>query len=77
MALLDIKNLTLEIDTENGWIKALDKANLTVKEGEIQALVGEQYVPVSSSNKFKSLFADILISPFNSPTLTSGTITSV
>ena len=41
MALLDIKNLTLEIDTENGWIKALDKANLTVKEGEIQALVGE------------------------------------
>jgi cationic peptide transport system ATP-binding protein len=41
MALLDIKNLTLEIDTESGWIKALDKANLTVKEGEIQALVGE------------------------------------
>ena len=41
MALLDIKNLTLEIDTESGWIKALDKANLTVREGEIQALVGE------------------------------------
>ncbi|MBT0584878.1 oligopeptide/dipeptide ABC transporter ATP-binding protein [Alteromonas oceanisediminis] len=41
MALLDIKNLTLEIDTDNGWIKALDKANLSVREGEIQALVGE------------------------------------
>jgi cationic peptide transport system ATP-binding protein len=41
MALLDIKNLTLEIDTDTGWIKALDKANLTVKENEIQALVGE------------------------------------
>ncbi|WP_100642080.1 oligopeptide/dipeptide ABC transporter ATP-binding protein [Alteromonas facilis] len=41
MPLLDIKNLTLDIDTENGWIKALDKVNLTVKDGEIQALVGE------------------------------------
>ena len=41
MALLDIKNLSLEIETESGWIRALDKANLTVKEGEIQALVGE------------------------------------
>ncbi|WP_100655755.1 oligopeptide/dipeptide ABC transporter ATP-binding protein [Alteromonas flava] len=41
MALLDIKNLTLEIDTESGWIKALDKVNLHVRDGEIQALVGE------------------------------------
>ncbi|MCV2883159.1 ATP-binding cassette domain-containing protein [Aestuariibacter sp. AA17] len=41
MALLDIKNLTLEIDGTNGWIKALDKINLTIDSGEIRALVGE------------------------------------
>jgi cationic peptide transport system ATP-binding protein len=41
MSLLDIKNLTLEIDTQNGWIKALDKINLVIEEGQIHALVGE------------------------------------
>jgi cationic peptide transport system ATP-binding protein len=41
MALLDIKNLTLEIDASGGWIKALDKVNLTVNTSEIRALVGE------------------------------------
>ena len=41
MVLLDIKNLTLEIDTAAGWIKALDKVSLTVNSGEIRALVGE------------------------------------
>ena len=41
MALLDIKNLTLEIDAAGGWIKALEKVNLTLDAGEIRALVGE------------------------------------
>ncbi len=41
MALLDIRNLTLEIEGTSGWMKALDKINLTIEEGEIRALVGE------------------------------------
>ncbi len=41
MALLDIKNLTLEIEGSNGWMKALDKVSMRVEEGEIRALVGE------------------------------------
>ncbi|GAC14095.1 oligopeptide/dipeptide ABC transporter ATP-binding protein [Aliiglaciecola lipolytica] len=41
MALLDIKNLTLEISGSTGWMKALDKVNLRIEEGEIRALVGE------------------------------------
>lgn len=41
MPMLDIKNLTLEIDTGTRVIKALDKINLTVNNGEIRALVGE------------------------------------
>ena len=41
MALLDIKNLTLEIDASGGWVKALEKVNLTIDSGEIRALVGE------------------------------------
>ena len=41
MPLLDIKNLTLEINTGTQVIKALDKINLTVNSGEIRALVGE------------------------------------
>lgn len=41
MALLDIKNLTLEIDTPVGWVKALDKVNLSVDQKEVRCLVGE------------------------------------
>jgi cationic peptide transport system ATP-binding protein len=41
MSLLDVKNLTLEIDVRGGWIKALDKVNLVINEGQIHALVGE------------------------------------
>lgn len=41
MLLLDIKNLTIERYTSEGWIKALDKADLSVKLGELHALVGE------------------------------------
>ncbi|WP_299072618.1 oligopeptide/dipeptide ABC transporter ATP-binding protein [uncultured Paraglaciecola sp.] len=41
MILLDIKNLTLEIDISSGWVKALDKINMVIHEGQIHALVGE------------------------------------
>lgn len=41
MALIDIKNLTVEIDTAEGRVKALDKVNLTINNGEVKALVGE------------------------------------
>ena len=41
MPMLDIKNLTLEMQSSEGAIKALDKVNLSVSSGEIRALVGE------------------------------------
>lgn len=41
MPMLDIKNLTLEIDNGTSRVKALDRVNLTIKSGEIRALVGE------------------------------------
>ncbi|RDV25114.1 ATP-binding cassette domain-containing protein [Alteromonas aestuariivivens] len=41
MPMLDIKNLTLEIDTGTSRVKALDKVSLTVNSSEIRALVGE------------------------------------
>ncbi|TDF39573.1 ATP-binding cassette domain-containing protein [Alteromonadaceae bacterium M269] len=41
MALLDVKNLTLEIDTANGWINVLDKVSFSINNKEIRALVGE------------------------------------
>ncbi|WP_018984554.1 oligopeptide/dipeptide ABC transporter ATP-binding protein [Salinimonas chungwhensis] len=41
MPILDIKNLTLEIETAGERVKALDKVSLTINSGEIRALVGE------------------------------------
>ncbi|MGJ8680806.1 oligopeptide/dipeptide ABC transporter ATP-binding protein [Paraglaciecola sp.] len=41
MILLDIKNLTLEIELSGKWVKTLDKINLVIHEGEIHTLVGE------------------------------------
>ena len=41
MPMLDIKNLTLEMEADDTTIKALDKVNLSVNSGEIRALVGE------------------------------------
>jgi cationic peptide transport system ATP-binding protein len=41
MILLDIKNLTLEVELSGDWVKALDKINLVIKESEIHTLVGE------------------------------------
>lgn len=54
MALLDIKNLTLEIDAAEGWIKALDKISLRLDSKEIRALVGE-------SGSGKSLIVNAIV----------------
>lgn len=53
MALLDIRNLNIEIQTPNGRIKIVDGVNLSVNEGEILGLVGE-------SGSGKSLIAKII-----------------
>ena len=41
MPLLDIRNLTIEFMTADGPVKAVDRVNLTLSEGEIRGLVGE------------------------------------
>ncbi len=41
MPLLDIRNLTIELDTPHGRIKAVERVSLTINEGEIHGLVGE------------------------------------
>lgn len=41
MPLLDIRNLTIEIDTPQGMVKAVDHMSLTINESEIRGLVGE------------------------------------
>ena len=41
MPLLDIRNLTIELDTPDGKIKAVDRVNLQIDPGEIRGLVGE------------------------------------
>ncbi|UAA37793.1 ATP-binding cassette domain-containing protein [Paraneptunicella aestuarii] len=58
MPLLDIKNLTLEIQTTNGWVKALDKINLSIGANEIRALVGE-------SGSGKSLIVKAIVGALN------------
>lgn len=58
MHLLDIKNLTLEIETTNGWVKALDKINLTIDAREVRALVGE-------SGSGKSLIVKSIVGALN------------
>ncbi len=53
MALLDIRNLNIEVDTPNGRVKIIDGLNLTLNEGEILGLVGE-------SGSGKSLIAKVI-----------------
>lgn len=53
MALLDIRHLSVEIDTPAGRVKMVDNINLTVDKGEICGLVGE-------SGSGKSLIAKII-----------------
>lgn len=59
MQLLDIRNLTIELHTEDGVIRAVDKVNLSLKEGEVHALVGE-------SGSGKSLIAKAIVGVLNS-----------
>lgn len=54
MALLDIRHLTIEIDTPQGLVKAVDRMSLTMNEGEIRGLVGE-------SGSGKSLVAKAIV----------------
>lgn len=41
MPLLDVRNLTIELDTQEGRVKVLEKVSLTINAGEIHGLVGE------------------------------------
>ncbi|MEC4728360.1 ATP-binding cassette domain-containing protein [Shewanella sp. D64] len=41
MPLLDIRNLTIELDTPHGRVKALERVSLTINAAEIHGLVGE------------------------------------
>ncbi len=54
MPLLDIRNLTIEIETPHGIVKAVDRMSLTLNEGEIRGLVGE-------SGSGKSLVAKAIV----------------
>jgi len=54
MPILDIRHLTIEIDTPQGIVKAVDRMSLTMNEGEIRGLVGE-------SGSGKSLVAKIIV----------------
>ena len=54
MQRLDIRNLTLELETPEGIIRAVDRVNLSLKEGEIRGLVGE-------SGSGKSLIAKAIM----------------
>ena len=54
MQLLDIRNLTLELSTPDGMIRAVDRVNLSLKEGEVRGLVGE-------SGSGKSLIAKAIM----------------
>lgn len=53
MALLDIRHLSIEVDTPKGRVKMVDDINLTLDSGEICGLVGE-------SGSGKSLIAKVI-----------------
>ncbi|OCG07088.1 peptide ABC transporter ATP-binding protein [Gilliamella sp. wkB178] len=58
MALLDIRNLTIEFITPDGFLRAIDRVNLKLSEGEIRGLVGE-------SGSGKSLIAKAILGVTN------------
>jgi cationic peptide transport system ATP-binding protein len=58
MQLLDIRNLTIELDTGETVIRAVDRVNISLKEGEVHGLVGE-------SGSGKSLIAKALMGVLN------------
>ncbi|ACX82338.1 ATP-binding cassette domain-containing protein [Aggregatibacter actinomycetemcomitans] len=57
MALLDIRNLRIDIKTPAGLIRIVDNVSLTLNEGEICGLVGE-------SGSGKSLIAKVICNAF-------------
>jgi dipeptide transport system ATP-binding protein len=59
MALLTIKNLTVEFKTSRGWFRAVDRISLTVDKGEILAIVGE-----SGSGKSVAMLAVMGLLPW-------------
>ncbi len=54
MPVLDIRHLTIEIETPQGLVKAVDRMSFTINEGEIRGLVGE-------SGSGKSLVAKAIV----------------
>lgn len=58
MALLDIRNLSIDITTAQGTVRVIDKASLTLVEGSIHGLVGE-------SGSGKSLIAKAILGLHN------------
>ena len=54
MNLIDIRNLSIELQTTTQPILAVDRVNLTMKEGEVRGLVGE-------SGSGKSLLAQAIV----------------
>lgn len=56
--ILDIRNLTIELETSAGTVKVLDKVSLQLAEGEIHTLVGE-------SGSGKSLLAKAIMGFIN------------
>ena len=57
MALLDIRNLRIDIKTPSGLIRIVDNVSFTLNEGEICGLVGE-------SGSGKSLIAKVICNAF-------------
>ena len=58
MLLLDIKNLTIELETGDGLVRAVDRVSLSLREGETRGLVGE-------SGSGKSLIAKAIVGVLN------------
>ncbi|CAB0149880.1 Peptide transport system ATP-binding protein SapD [Pseudidiomarina piscicola] len=58
MTILDIRNLNIELETDNGPVRVLDRFNLQLAEGEIHTLVGE-------SGSGKSLLAKAILGFIN------------
>ncbi len=58
MALLDIRNLSIDITTAQGKVRVIDKASLTIVDGTIHGLVGE-------SGSGKSIIAKAILGLHN------------